>query len=148
MKIFEDFETKTEVLSDSYPITEVFDGVGYEVQSAEIVKGDEKIDVGCGNAFGDQAAEEPAEEVYKVNNIIDSFGYQETTFTKALYGKYVKDYMKRVLDHLTAKRPDRVEAFKKGAQEMAKWIIANYDDFTLYNRDNLVMPTGNTRATT
>ena len=28
---------------------------------------------------------------------------------------YIRDYMKKVVEHLTAKKPTRVDAFKKGA---------------------------------
>ena len=147
MKVFEDFETQTEVLSDSYPIVEIFEGCGYEVQSTEVVIGGEKINVGCGNAFGGQEEEEVPEDLEKANNILNSFGYEETTFTKGLYGTYIKDYMKRVLEYLTKSKPNRVEAFKKGAKDMATWIIKNYDDFTLYYILNSAIATRTVRET-
>lgn len=35
---------------------------------------------------------------------------------------YLKNYMKKVKTYLEEKNPSRVEAYKKGAQEMATWI--------------------------
>jgi len=52
MKIFQDVFNDEEVISDSYKFTEVFGGVAVEVKSRMVVKGEENIDVGCGNAFG------------------------------------------------------------------------------------------------
>jgi len=63
-----------------------------QIQSKMIVKGDVEIDVGCGNEFGGKAEEEEGEggapaanqsHVAKVNDLIDAFGYESTSFTKA-----------------------------------------------------------------
>lgn len=40
--------------------------------------------------------------------------------------------MKKVKEYLTTKNPDRVAPFMKGAQEMVKWILTNFDDLTFY----------------
>lgn len=52
MKIFQDIFSDEELISDSYKMVEVFDGVAVEIQSRMVVKGDVNVDVGCGNAFG------------------------------------------------------------------------------------------------
>jgi hypothetical protein len=39
--------------------------------------------------------------------------------------------MKKVKEHLAEKKPARVEEFMKGAQEMVKWILSRFNDFTL-----------------
>lgn len=52
MKLYSDIFSGTEVISDSYPSTEIFDGVAIEVKSRMVVKGEDNVDIGCGNAFG------------------------------------------------------------------------------------------------
>ena len=146
MKIFTDYNGETEILSDSYPITEVFDGCGYEVQSALLNKGGETIDIGCGNAFG-EPKEEEKEEVEQVNNILDTFSYQEQTFDKAGYVTYIKTYMKDLREYLEKNKPARLEAFKKGTAEMVKWILANFDTFTLYLCPHLATATRSGKPT-
>jgi hypothetical protein len=93
--VYQDIFSAEEIISDSFDIVPVFDGVGGEVKSKLVIKGGVNVDIGCGNAFGQKAGgegqepEEPIEEVEdkeeKVNNIIDAFKYQPTPFTKAEY---------------------------------------------------------------
>eukprot|EP01017_Pseudomicrothorax_dubius_P032570 TRINITY_DN4276_c0_g1_i1.p1 TRINITY_DN4276_c0_g1~~TRINITY_DN4276_c0_g1_i1.p1 ORF type:complete len:191 (+),score=68.93 TRINITY_DN4276_c0_g1_i1:128-700(+) len=136
MRIYKDAFSGDEIISDSYEMKPIFDGVGYEVRAKNLVKGGEKIDIGCGNAFGAGGGEEQAEEVkdetYTVLDLLDTFHYQETTFSKSDYVTYIKGYMKKVKGYLEERNPSRVEPFMKGAQEMVKWIVANFDKFSFY----------------
>ena len=52
MYIYLDVFSNEEILSDSYDIKMVFDGVGGEIESSFVTVGGDKVDVGCGNAFG------------------------------------------------------------------------------------------------
>ena len=136
MKLYLDLFSGAELVSDSYPSEEIYDGVGLEVKSNMLVKGDVDVDIGCGNAFNnpDENKEEEGnkEPPEKVNNILDTFQYTEDeNMDKAFYSKYIKEYMKKVLDHLSAKKPDRVEKFKAGAKQMVGWIMGNFDEFKL-----------------
>lgn len=66
-----------------------------------VVKGEEKVDIGCGNAFGGGEEEEAGnEEVEKVIDVVDSFQYGETSFDKAGFVAYFKGYMKKLLGYL------------------------------------------------
>jgi hypothetical protein len=47
-----DVFSEEEIISDGYNIKPLFDGVGGEVDSRLVVKGEDNIDIGCGNAFG------------------------------------------------------------------------------------------------
>ena len=134
MRLYSDIWTDTEVISDSYPFKEVFEGVAVEVKSRMIVKGDEKVDVGCGNAFGGGGEEEDMgnAEVEKVIDLVDSFNYQETGFDKAGFVSYFKGYMKKLLTHLKEHKPDRVEIFQKGAKDLFAFLKDNFDDLTIY----------------
>ena len=100
-----------EIISDSYNFIDMdakYKGVAVQVQSQYLIKGEDKFDIGCGNAFGgtnEEEGEEGAggaggEAVEKVIDVIDTFHYQEFGFDKVGYGKYIKEYMKKVLDYL------------------------------------------------
>lgn len=133
MKLYQDVFTETEIISDSYPMKEKFDGVICEVKSRWIVKKDEDVDIGCGNAFGGGEEEEAGNtEVEKVLDLVDSFGYEETSHDKASFGGYFKAYMMKVKAHLTKTSPERVEKFMAGGREYFKWVNANFDDLSFY----------------
>lgn len=145
---FDVFNTNNEIISDSYKLNLIYNDVGAEVKANFVVKGEDNIDIGCGNAFAnpDADANEGAggNQPEKVLDVLDTFGYQETTFDKPSYAKYIKEYMRKVLEHLTAKNPKRVDAFKAGAKEMATWIMNNFNDFTFYtpkdyDSDNIII---------
>lgn len=88
---------------------------------------------GRGNQFGGGDPEEEVLDpnVEKVNNIIDAFHYQETSFAKADFQNWVKGYMKKLKDHLEANCPDRLDGFMKGAKEMVGFILGRFNDFSL-----------------
>ncbi len=58
MRIYTDFFTGTEIISDSYPFVQFADGAFVEIKSRNVVKGDVDVDVGCGNAFGGKNEDE------------------------------------------------------------------------------------------
>ncbi len=138
MKIYQDVFTDEEIISDSYKMVESFGGVAVEVLAKLIAVGGEDIDIGCGNAFGGGGEEEGAagEGVEKVLDVIDTFKYEVTAFTKADFTAYFKGYMKKVLDYLGEKKPERVDGFKAGAKELFGFIKENFDEFTFYTPKN------------
>ncbi|EGG23153.1 TCTP family protein 1 [Cavenderia fasciculata] len=143
MKIFKDIlgYYKDELFSDAFPIKEVSDIV-YEV-TTKIVSRDlnVKVDIGANDS---EEVEEGGEDtgvadagVVKVNNLVDSHRLQVTNFDKKGYLTYLKGYMKEIEVYLAENNPDRVAAFKKGAQEYAKTIVGNFDKYTFYQGENL-----------
>ena len=133
MKVYYDIISGDEMISDSYKITPVFDGVGAEVPSRLVNKDTAEVDIGRGNQFGgggeDEAVEDKAE---KVNDIVDAFRYTETSYGKADYTTYIKGYMKRIKTELEKSNPDRVAGFMAGAKEMVTWILKNFDEFQFF----------------
>jgi len=138
MRLYLDAFSGEEIISDSFDLVMVFDDAGAEIKSKLIVKKEGDVDIGCGNAFGGNEAEEEKadDQVEKVIDVVDCFHYKETSFNKADYSTYIKGYMKKVLDYLTKEKPDRVAGFKKGASAMVKFITANYADFTFYTPES------------
>lgn len=137
MRIFQDVFTEDEIISDSYKFEELFNGVVIAVKSRQIVKGEDNVDVGCGNAFGGKNEDEEEggagqENVQKVIDLVDSFQYQETSFDQEGYLAYFKGYAKKVLDYLTSNKPDRVADFKTGAVAFRKFVVEKFSEFTFY----------------
>lgn len=141
MKIYQDIFNNEELISDSFKFEERHDGVVIAVPSRMVVKGEDKVDVGCGNAFGGKNEDEeeggPGEvPPEKVDIIVDTFNYQETGFDKENFKQYFKEYMNKVVDHLKKNKPDRVDAFKAGAIEYFKWVLSKFDEFSFYTPSN------------
>lgn len=136
MLVYTDIFSHEEIISDSYEMKWVFDNVGVEIESKYITKGEENIDIGCGNAFGGGGDDEGDAEVEKVLDLIDAFRYQSTSFTKGQFTSYVKGYMKKVKEYLAEKKPERVTPFMTGAKDMVKFILERFDDFEFYTPES------------
>jgi len=135
MKVYYDVFSEEEIVSDSYKLEPVFDGVGAETKARWVVKGGAtNIDIGCGSEFGGKAEDDEGVEdtQEKILDLLDAFHYVETSFGKEDYTAYIKGYMKKVKAYLEEKNKDRVAPFMKGAQEMVKWIFANFKEFSFY----------------
>ena len=100
MRIFEDLFTGTEIVSDGYKMELKFEDTTAFIKARMIVVGETNVDIGCGNAFGGKNEDEeeggsggPPKE--KVINLVDSFGYCETSFnSRKDWQVYFRDYMK------------------------------------------------------
>ena len=45
--------------------------------------------------------------------------------------------MKKILKHLEKEKPDRVDAFKKGASDAVKTILASFDDWQFFMGESM-----------
>lgn len=93
-----------------------------------------------------------------VINAVHSFRLSTTQFDKKTYLTYLKGYMKAVKAHLAENKPERVEAFEKGAAAYAKKIgeqlkacrregtamlitlccaVANFKDYEFYTGESM-----------
>ncbi|CAE6406164.1 unnamed protein product [Rhizoctonia solani] len=142
MLLFKDVLSGDEIISDAYKLKEV-DDVVYEVDCSMIVVKDGDINIGA-NPSAEEQEEALEDGAKQVNNVVYSFKLQSTSFDKKSYLTYLKGYMKAVKAYLSTAKPDRVEAFEKGAQAYAKKIVANFKNFEFYtgesmNADGLVL---------
>ncbi|KAI1457241.1 translationally-controlled tumor protein [Annulohypoxylon moriforme] len=139
MIIFKDAltESKDELLSDSFKLTEV-DGIAYEADCAMIEIGAVDVNTGA-NASAEEADEGVEDSAQKVNNIIHSFRLQPTSFDKASYLSYLKGYMKRLAKHLkdSGKSEDEIKEFQTKAQGFAKKIVSNFKDYEFYTGESM-----------
>jgi hypothetical protein len=93
------------------------------------------IDIGA-NPSEEEENEEYAAGSRTVNNIVEAFRLQETSFDKKSYMVYIKDYMKKVSTLLKAKNPDRVEPFQKAAQNYVKKVLGDFSEYQFFTGEN------------
>lgn len=136
MLLYEDILTGDEMFSDAFPV-KLVDGIVYEVDCQLVtVKMGADVDIGA-NPSTEEQDEGLEEGTTQVNNVAHSFRLQATTFDKKSFLTYLKGYMKAVKTKLGETKPDRVEAFEKGAQAYAKKIVANFKDFEFYTGESM-----------
>lgn len=134
--LYEDILTGDEMFSDAFPV-KLVDDIVYEVDCQLVtVKMGADVDIGA-NPSTEEQDEGVEDGTTQVNNVAHSFRLQTTTFDKKSYLTYLKTYMKAVKTKLGEIKPDRVEAFEKGAQAYAKKIVANFKDFEFYTGESM-----------
>ncbi|EMD40737.1 translationally-controlled tumor protein [Gelatoporia subvermispora B] len=136
MLLYSDIIADDEMFSDAFPI-KVIDDIVYEVDCQMItIKEGADVDIGA-NPSAEDAEEQLEEGAVQVNNIVHSFRLQQTSFDKKSFLTYLKGYMKSVKAKLEEVKPDRVEAFEKGAQAFAKKVVTNFKDYEFYTGESM-----------
>ncbi|KAF7937566.1 uncharacterized protein EAE98_001880 [Botrytis deweyae] len=132
MIIYKDVITGDEIISDSYDLKEV-DGVVYEVNCSMITIGAVNVDTGA-NASAEEAEEGTEDGEQKVNDVVNSFRLNSTSFDKKSYLSHLKGYMKAVKAHLTKSgaSEEEITKFEKGAAAYAKKIVGGFKDYDFY----------------
>ncbi|KAF9467240.1 translationally-controlled tumor protein [Collybia nuda] len=132
MLLYQDILIGDEMFSDAFPVKTI-DDIVFEVDCQLItVKAGADVDIGA-NPSAEEGGDEALEEgTSQVNNVVNSFRLQATTFDKKSYLTYLKSYMKAVKTELSKTNPGRVDAFEKGAAAYAKKIVANFKDYEFY----------------
>jgi hypothetical protein len=136
MKVFQDIFTNDEVLSDVYTQISDYNDVIMKVQTA--FKSKEavgNVDIGCGNAFGGEeetGGDEAPQE--KVNDVQYNFSLEEAQFSKGDFMTYIKTYLGKLKESLTANGADadKLAAFQTGAQNFIKFVVGKFDEFQFY----------------
>lgn len=127
MKIYTDVFSNDRMLSDIYPIEEVFNGTIYQVKpryvcktvSADIISGD-----------GEDSSE--SANTIMVIDVIDMENLQECSLSKGDFHKRTKTYLKCLRDYLATNSPERVESFMKNIQDFVKYILTVFDQCQFY----------------
>jgi len=126
-----------ELLSDSFSKTEIEDVV-YEVNCKMVVKGVVQINTGANaSAEGEDGEEGCDDQAETVNDVVDSFRLEQTSFDKKSYLMCIKAYMKAIKAKLEESNPSRVPIFEKGAQAYVKKILEKFDDYEFYTGDSM-----------
>ncbi|CAM8899983.1 unnamed protein product [Rhodiola kirilowii] len=78
MLVYQDLLTRDELLSDSFPYKELFNGVVWEVEGKWVVQGAVDVDIGANpSAEGGDDDEGVDDQTVKVVDIVDTFRLQE-----------------------------------------------------------------------
>jgi hypothetical protein len=138
MIIYKDIITEDEIISDSYDL-KLIDDIVYEADCAMIEEGAVNVDTGA-NASAEEAEEALEDAAVKVNNIVNSFRLQSTSFDKKGYLTYLKGYMKAVKTKLQeqGKSEEEIKAFETGASKYVKdKLLPNFKDFEFYTGESM-----------
>jgi len=141
MLIYKDFISNDELCSDSYPMKELHGGAIMEV-SGQNIREDGGIDSsligGNASADGADAGEGADDSAVTGINVVMTHKLTETAFAKKDFKTYMKDYLKKTIDHLKAEgKEDRVPEFKKGAQAAMMEIMNSFKDWVLYTGESM-----------
>ena len=130
MRVWKDIISGDEMLSDSFPITTLYDDAALEAKARFVTK---KENEDCGIAANtEEGEEEPAaadDKTITVIDIVDVLRLQEITLDKKGFMAYIKGYLKAVKEKLEASgKGARVEAFQKGATALVKELVSKWDE--------------------
>ncbi|KXX73891.1 Translationally-controlled tumor protein, partial [Madurella mycetomatis] len=128
-----------EIISDSYKLQEAGNGAVYEVDCAMVVEDAVNADIGA-NPSAEEAEEALEDAAVKVNNVVNSFRLQSTSFDKKSYLPYLKAYMKSVKKALqdAGKSEDEVKEFETKAQAYVKdTVLPNFKDWEFYTGSSM-----------
>ena len=103
---------KCEIISDSYPITDLPEIGGFSVQST--VRKDTDV-------YSDTNGE-------NINDVVKGFDLTETSYTKKTYVGYFKLYLKNLMKWMQENKPDEVDQFKKDAGAFMKFFLTKKTD--------------------
>ncbi|PAA66860.1 hypothetical protein BOX15_Mlig024683g1 [Macrostomum lignano] len=138
MLIFKDLISGDELASDSYPYKYV-DDIAIEIEGKMITVSNAIDDrmIG-GNASAEEAGEGTDDGTESKINVVYSHQLVETQFDKKSYLAYLKGYLKRIEKKLEENNPDRVEAFKTGAQKFVKErVLANFSNWQFFTGEKM-----------
>ena len=133
MRVWIDLLSGDEFFSDSFPHEITMNGACIEAKAKYVTKGNVNIKI----ASDEESEDEEGGET--VVDIQDKFQLNEVQgFSKADFMKWVKGYLAKVTEKLKEKgKEDRVPGFKKGATELVKLIVGQFDEFQLFVGDKM-----------
>ncbi|XP_038843349.1 translationally-controlled tumor protein homolog [Salvelinus fontinalis] len=139
MIIYKDIITGDELFTEVYKITEICDGMLYEVQG-KLTSRSEDVD---GALIGANASAEGGDEgseaatVSGVDIVLNSKLQETSAYNKKAYQSYIKGYMKAVKAKLEEQNSKRVQAFVAGAPAAVKMILGNLDKYQFFTGESM-----------
>ncbi|KAF3795778.1 Translationally-controlled tumor protein-like protein [Nymphaea thermarum] len=131
MLVYQDLLTGDELLSDSFPYTEVHNGILWEVEGKWVVQGAVDVDIGANpSAEGADEDEGVDDQAVKVVDIVDTFRLQEQpAFDKKQFVTYIKRYIKLLTPKLDE---EKQEVFKKNIEGATKFLLSKLSDLQFF----------------
>ena len=137
MRVWKDIISGDEMVSDSYPFTEVYDGAGLEVKARYLTKkANEDFGVAANTDEGEDESK-PDDTAVTVVDVIDAMRLQEISLDKKAFMAYIKGYLKTIKEKLEASgKADRVAPFQKGATELVKMLVGKWDEIQVFTGES------------
>ncbi|OIT36646.1 PREDICTED: translationally-controlled tumor protein homolog [Nicotiana attenuata] len=141
MLVFQDLLSGDELLSDSFPYTELENGVLWEVQGKWVVQGAVDVNIGANpSAEGADEDEGVDDQAIKVVDIVDTFRLQDQpSFDKKQFVAYLKKYIKNLTPKLGA---EQEEVFKNNIQGATKYLLSKLSDLQFFVGESMADDTG------
>ena len=125
------------MLSDTFQMTLAYEDAIIKVQSKNRPKDMLQTDIEQEPVEGEQQSAPGSEPVEMILDVVGNSDLKQINMSKKEFMAYIKDYFKKVIAYLEENgKKDRIDGFKKGAQEFIKFIIPKYDDIELYTGAN------------
>ena len=131
MLVYQDLLTNDELLSDSFPYTEIQNGMLWEVEGKWVVQGALSVDIGANpSAEGGDDDEGVDDQAAKVVDIVDTFRLQEQpSYDKKQFMAYMKRYVKQLTSKLDA---EQQASFKKHIEGAIKFLLPKLSDLQFF----------------
>ena len=131
MLVYQDLISNDELLSDSFPYTEIENGMLWEVEGKWVVQGALSVDIGANpSAEGGEDDEGVDDQAVKVVDIVDTFRLQEQpAFDKKQFMAYMKRYVKQLTPKLDA---EQQVLFKKHIEGAIKFLLPKLSDLQFF----------------
>ncbi|CAM8883245.1 unnamed protein product [Rhodiola kirilowii] len=130
MLVYQDLLTNDELLSDSFPYTELFNGVLWEVEVKWVVQGAVDVDIGANPSAEGGEDEAVDDQAVKVVDIVDTFRLQEQpAFDKKQFVIFIKRYIKLLTPKLEG---EKLDEFKKNIEGATKFLLSKLNDLQFF----------------
>ena len=130
VKLFKCPFSNSEMMSDAFPITYIYDDYVFKVKSSARTNAAMQFDIGDSEEVNDQDQQ--------VNDIIDNFRYNQMTLSKTQFTSMIKAYLKKVSDRISEKKPGDAEylkGFQTNMKEFVKMLLGKFSDLEFYMND-------------
>ncbi|XP_075211871.1 translationally controlled tumor protein [Lycorma delicatula] len=138
MRIFKDVFTGDEMFSDTYKM-KLVDDVIYEVYGKHVTRKQGDVQIDGFNPSAEESLEGTDEAVESGVDVVLNHRLQETyAFSdKKQYTLYLKDYMKKLVDHIEKKNPDDVNTFKTNMTKVMKDLLSRFKDLQFFTGESM-----------
>lgn len=137
MRVWKDIISGDEMVSDSYPYAELFEGAALEVKARFITKkANEDFGVAANTEEGEDESK-PDDTTFTVVDVVDAMRLQEISLDKKSFMAYIKGYLKTIKEKLEAAgKTDRIPQFQKSATELVKMLVGKWDEIQVFTGES------------
>ncbi|XP_017960789.1 translationally-controlled tumor protein homolog [Drosophila navojoa] len=138
MKVYKDIFTGDEMFTDTYKMNLV-DDVIYEVFGSLVTRNQDNIVLAGANPSAEEADEgadasvESGVDVVLNHRLQESFAFAD----KKSFTLYLRDYMKKVLEHLQQTAPAEVDVLKANMNKAMKDILGRFKELQFFTGESM-----------